>query len=106
MSPSGPAGGSPPSLRFRHSPLTEDALLGAPPQCKDPPPCLCSPPPSRDWTASAACGSRDPDELFVTGAAQNRVKAVCFNCPVRTECLADALDNSVEFGVWGGHDRA
>ena len=23
-------------------------------------------------------------------------------CPVRTECLADALDNRVEFGVWGG----
>jgi WhiB family redox-sensing transcriptional regulator len=23
-------------------------------------------------------------------------------CPVRTECLADALDNKVEFGVWGG----
>jgi len=21
---------------------------------------------------------------------------------VRTECLADALDNRVEFGVWGG----
>jgi hypothetical protein len=23
-------------------------------------------------------------------------------CSVRTECLADALDNRVEFGVWGG----
>lgn len=23
-------------------------------------------------------------------------------CVVRTECLADALDNRVEFGVWGG----
>jgi WhiB family redox-sensing transcriptional regulator len=23
-------------------------------------------------------------------------------CVVRTECLADALDNEVEFGVWGG----
>ena len=23
-------------------------------------------------------------------------------CPVRTECLADALDNRIEFGVWGG----
>jgi WhiB family transcriptional regulator, redox-sensing transcriptional regulator len=27
---------------------------------------------------------------------------VCRGCPVRTECLADALDNRVEFGVWGG----
>jgi WhiB family redox-sensing transcriptional regulator len=23
-------------------------------------------------------------------------------CDVRTECLSDALDNKVEFGVWGG----
>ena len=55
-----------------------------------------------DWTTSAACNSADPDELFVTGAAQNRAKAVCMGCPVRAECLADALDNRVEFGVWGG----
>lgn len=27
---------------------------------------------------------------------------MCRGCPVRTECLADALDNRVEFGVWGG----
>jgi len=44
----------------------------------------------------------DPDELFVQGAAQNRAKTVCSGCPVRTECLADALDNRVEYGVWGG----
>lgn len=55
-----------------------------------------------DWTTAAACGSADADELFVSGAAQNRAKAVCLGCPVRTECLSDALDNRVEFGVWGG----
>ena len=58
--------------------------------------------PILDWTAQSACRTTDPDELFVTGAAQNRAKAVCLGCPVRTECLADALDNRVEFGVWGG----
>jgi len=40
--------------------------------------------------------------LFVQGAEQNRAKQVCMSCIVRTECLADALDNRVEFGVWGG----
>ena len=55
-----------------------------------------------DWSARAACKTADPDELFVQGAAQNRAKAVCSGCPVRTECLADALDHRVEFGVWGG----
>ncbi len=56
----------------------------------------------QDWTTRAACRATDPDELFVQGAAQNRAKAVCSGCPVRTECLADALDNRVEFCVWGG----
>ena len=55
-----------------------------------------------DWTASAACRVSDPDALFVQGAAQNRAKVICAGCGVRTECLADALDNRVEFGVWGG----
>jgi WhiB family transcriptional regulator, redox-sensing transcriptional regulator len=55
-----------------------------------------------DWTTRAGCRSTDPDALFVQGAAQNRAKAVCLGCPVRAECLADALDNRVEFGVWGG----
>jgi WhiB family redox-sensing transcriptional regulator len=55
-----------------------------------------------DWTTRARCRTTDPDELFVQGAAQNRAKQVCLGCPVRTECLADALDNRVEFGVWGG----
>jgi WhiB family redox-sensing transcriptional regulator len=55
-----------------------------------------------DWASRGACRSTDPDALFVQGAAQNRAKAVCLGCPVRTECLADALDNRIEFGVWGG----
>lgn len=54
------------------------------------------------WVAQSACRNADPDVLFVTGAAQKRAKAVCLGCPVRTECLSDALDNRVEFGVWGG----
>ena len=55
-----------------------------------------------DWATQAACRRTDPDSLFVQGAAQNRAKAICVGCQVRTECLADALDNRVEFGVWGG----
>ena len=44
----------------------------------------------------------DPDALFVQGAAQQTAKTVCQGCPVIAECLADALDNRTEFGVWGG----
>ena len=57
---------------------------------------------STEWTARAACRTSDPDALLVQGAAQNRAKVICQGCQVRTECLADALDNRVEFGVWGG----
>ena len=55
-----------------------------------------------EWTAQALCHAGDPDLLFQRGAAQNLAKLVCRSCPVRTECLADALDNRVEYGVWGG----
>ncbi|MCG7203641.1 WhiB family transcriptional regulator [Streptomyces arenae] len=55
-----------------------------------------------EWQARAKCRTADPEELFVEGAAQNRAKAVCTGCPVRTECLAYALDHRVEHGIWGG----
>lgn len=56
------------------------------------------------WTASASCGAGrvQPDALFVEGSAQREVRAVCATCPVRLECLADALDSRTGFGVWGG----
>ena len=55
-----------------------------------------------DWPSMAACRTGDPDALFVQGAEQNVAKRICRSCPVRYECLADALDNRIEFGVWGG----
>src|SRR2546423_13404277 len=55
-----------------------------------------------DWPSLAACRNGDPDALFVQGAEQNVAKRICRSCPVRYECLADALDNRIEFGVWGG----
>ena len=55
-----------------------------------------------DWASVAVCKQASPDELFVRGAEQHRAKQVCAGCPVRTECLAEALDNEIEWGVWGG----
>ena len=54
------------------------------------------------WVSEALCRSSDPDELFVRGAAQRKAALICRHCPVMQECGADALDNKVEFGVWGG----
>ena len=55
-----------------------------------------------EWSLQAACRENEPDELFVRGAEQNKAKMVCSGCVVRTECLAEALDNQIEWGVWGG----
>lgn len=54
------------------------------------------------WVSQARCRQADPDELFVRGAAQRKAAVICRHCPVILECGADALDNRVEFGVWGG----
>ena len=54
------------------------------------------------WAVQAACLTAAPDDLFVRGAAQRQAREMCFHCPVRLECLADALDAHVQFGVWGG----
>ncbi len=57
---------------------------------------------SQDWAAQAVCRTQRPDALFVRGAEQNRAKQMCATCPVRAECLAEALDDRIEWGVWGG----
>jgi WhiB family redox-sensing transcriptional regulator len=56
----------------------------------------------RPWASKALCTAYDPDELFAQGAAQRRVAIVCRHCPVMQQCAAEALDNQVEYGVWGG----
>ena len=56
----------------------------------------------RGWAAKALCRGTDPDALFVRGAKQREAAVICRRCPVMTECGAEALDNRVEFGVWGG----
>ncbi|WP_424190186.1 WhiB family transcriptional regulator [Actinokineospora sp. G85] len=54
------------------------------------------------WKVRAACRDEDTSRLFERGAEQRKAKLTCIACPVRTECLAAALDDRVEFGVWGG----
>ncbi|MGY3333938.1 WhiB family redox-sensing transcriptional regulator [Streptomyces filamentosus] len=55
-----------------------------------------------NWVSAGLCRAGEADDLFVEGAAQNQAKALCGGCPVRVECLAYALDERVQHGVWGG----
>jgi len=55
-----------------------------------------------EWAFRAACQVEAADAMFARGAPQRTVKRVCDGCPVRQECLAEALDNRIDYGVWGG----
>lgn len=57
---------------------------------------------TENWRVSAQCRNADPDRLFVKGAKQQEARVICRGCPVLTQCLSYALDERVEFGVWGG----
>ncbi|MCK9870668.1 WhiB family transcriptional regulator [Nocardiopsis dassonvillei] len=45
----------------------------------------------------------EPDLFFAEAPADvEAAKAVCGACPVREQCLADALERGEPWGVWGG----
>jgi WhiB family redox-sensing transcriptional regulator len=60
------------------------------------------------WTRDAACRDADPELFFPVsdlgpGARQvAEAKAVCATCPVREACLAFALAEGLDAGVFGG----
>lgn len=56
-----------------------------------------------DWTLEAACAEADPEVFFPPGwsrRSQNEAKKLCYDCPVRMECLTDNLE--VPYGIFGG----
>lgn len=58
------------------------------------------------WQDDALCRQVDPDLFFpeTTGGLSqaNTAKRVCAQCPVRAQCLDEALANDIRYGVWGG----
>lgn len=59
------------------------------------------------WHEDAACVGTDPDSFFPEpgpGIGQDNAaaKRVCARCPVRTACLAYALEHAEPEGIWGG----
>lgn len=61
-----------------------------------------------DWRERAACRHEDPELFFpvgTTGPALDqieRAKAICRRCPVMEQCLATALADGEDAGIWGG----
>ena len=49
------------------------------------------------------CHTVDPDLWFAESPADvEAAKALCAPCPLRTACLAGALERREPWGVWGG----
>jgi len=56
-----------------------------------------------DWRKEALCAQADPERWFPDKGGNPRpAQAICAICPVREECLADALANNETYGIWGG----
>lgn len=68
---------------------------------------MTAPAPTRpyadDWREAAVCAQTDPEAYFpIKGGSARPAKQVCAICPVRTECLDDALATDERHGVRGG----
>jgi WhiB family transcriptional regulator, redox-sensing transcriptional regulator len=49
------------------------------------------------------CRVNDPELFFAESPADVELaKGLCRECPVRSECLAGALERREPWGVWGG----
>lgn len=49
------------------------------------------------------CRANDPELWFAESPADvEQAKALCVDCPVRSLCLAGALERREPWGVWGG----
>lgn len=55
-----------------------------------------------DPAADIPCRT-DPERWFSEQTAEiESAKALCRTCPIRVQCLADAIDRVEPWGVWGG----
>ena len=62
-----------------------------------------------DWRDYAACQGIDPELWYPMKGdkvTERRALAICSRCPVREECLADAVTGGVLWGIWGGTTEA
>lgn len=60
-----------------------------------------------DWRERAACLGEEPTFFATYDAPEHSgpvdaAKRICEGCPVRLECLREALEDGIRWGVWGG----
>jgi WhiB family redox-sensing transcriptional regulator len=63
------------------------------------------------WEEHAACRGEDTNLFFPDGhrgefvVEIEKAKAICRACPVRENCLIEALNSPEKYGIWGGLDE-
>jgi hypothetical protein len=63
-----------------------------------------------DWQADGECAkivNRPKKDFFFSNKSEEKeeAKRLCFECPVRTECIKWALEKNEIWGIWGGRDE-
>lgn len=55
------------------------------------------------WRSQAKCAGYNTDEFFpAVGSNARFIHEFCETCPVVAECLDYALENQLDYGIWGG----
>lgn len=62
------------------------------------------------WQRNAQCAKKENlpiREYFYSSNTDEKYQAknLCFECPVRAECLRNALEKKELWGIWGGKDE-
>jgi WhiB family redox-sensing transcriptional regulator len=57
-----------------------------------------------EWQNDAACRDVGGDAWYPEERMRAPIaKSICEGCPVRTQCLEDALERHDQHGIWGGY---
>ena len=57
------------------------------------------------WVKEAICAQTDPDSWVAENLNTvnvKQLKSICGTCPVNIECLTFAINEHLEYGIWGG----
>jgi WhiB family transcriptional regulator, redox-sensing transcriptional regulator len=58
------------------------------------------------WRENALCARISPEPFFPEKSDRGATaKQICHQCPVRGECLEQAVRDNERYGIWGGMSR-
>jgi WhiB family redox-sensing transcriptional regulator len=65
---------------------------------------------NQDWREDSSCSKKENRHLtenFFSESLEEKheAKNLCFNCPVRKDCIKYALESKEIWGIWGGKDE-